>query len=80
MKEKIIRTNGDQIISITDEMKELGVRFVLINEKNAPIARYVFENEKIKNIDSIKFHANDVRINFEQITPSVSYEMYSLGE
>lgn len=80
MKEIIFRNNGNQIISITDEMKEFGAKFVLINEKNAPIAWYVFDKEKFNNIKTIKFHTNDVRINFEQIKPSMSYEMYSLGK
>ena len=50
MKEIIIRNNGNQIITITDEVKELGAKFVLINEKNAPIAWYVFDKEKFNNI------------------------------
>ena len=79
MKEIIIRNNVKQIITITDEVKELGAKFVLINEKNAPIAWYVFDKEKFHNIKLIKFHTNDVRIIFEQIKPSMSYEMYSLG-
>ena len=76
MKEIIIRNNVNQIITITDEVKELGAKFVLINEKNAPIAWYVFDKEKFSNIKLIKFHTNDVRIIFEQIKPSMSYEMY----
>lgn len=72
--------NGNQIINLTDEMKELGVKIVLINEKNAPVAWYEFDKEKLENINSIKFDAKDVRINFEQITPSMSYEMCSIGE
>ena len=80
MKEIIIRNNVNQIITITDEVKELGAKFVLINEKNAPIAWYVFDKEKFNNIKTIKLHTNDVRINFEQIKPSMSYEMYSLGK
>ena len=79
MKEIIIRNNVNQIITITDEVKELGAKFVLINEKNAPIAWYVFDKEKFHNIKLIKFHTNDVRIIFEQIKPSMSYEMYSLS-
>ena len=76
MKEIIIRNNVNQIITITDEVKELGAKFVLINEKNAPIAWYVFDKEKFNNIKLIKFHTNDVRIIFDQIKPSMSYEMY----
>ena len=79
MKEIIIRNNVNQIITITDEVKELGAKFVLINEKNAPIAWYVFDKEKFHNIKLIKFHTNDVRIIFKQIKPTMSYEMYSLG-
>ena len=78
MKEIIIRNNVNQIITITDEVKELGAKFVLINEKNAPIAWYVFDKEKFSNIKLIKFHTNDVRIIFDQIKPSMSYEMYLL--
>ena len=53
MKEIIIRNNVNQIITITDEVKELGAKFVLINEKNAPIAWYVFDKEKFHNIKSL---------------------------
>ena len=53
MKEIIIRNNSNQIITITDEVKELGAKFVLINEKNAPIAWYEFDKEKFNNIKLI---------------------------
>ena len=70
MKEIIIRNNVNQIITITDEVKELGAKFVLINEKNAPIAWYVFDKEKFQE------DMND-RLELEKEIKPISIDNYA---
>ena len=79
MKTIIIKKNDNQIISLSDEERENVVKIVLVNEKHSPIAWYEFDKEILKHITSIKYQTNDIRIKFEGITPSMSYEICPLS-
>ena len=47
----------------------------LVNNKQAPIAWYEFNNHQLENIGIIKYKANSVRIMFEGIKPSMTSEL-----
>lgn len=54
--------------------KSNGLEMVLVDDRYAPIARYTFDTEKLKGVNSISYHSNNVKIRFEDITPSTLYE------
>ncbi len=52
-----------------------GLRVVLIDEKNIPVASYEFDCHQLGNIRIIIYTANNVRIKFEGIMPSMISEL-----
>lgn len=62
-------------VTITELDKKEGVEIILKDEKNTPVAWYGFDSKLLISRSKIEFHANDVRIEFVGITPSMKNEM-----
>ena len=75
MKERIIKcgTNGE--LHITETEKAEGMKVVLLDDKNAPCARYEFERGKLSYHTKITYQSKMSRIVFNEITPSLEYEL-----
>ena len=71
-------TNG--VIVLTFAEKANGLMVVLVDDKNASVARYEFCSDKLKTIDKIIYQANKARIHFEDITPTGISEIDSVSE
>ena len=74
-KEIIIKCNSDDEIQISDNVCAEGINVVLVDEKNAPIARYEFEEEQLQNTRKIQYSSGNARIKFVDIIPSMKYEL-----
>ena len=79
METKIVKIK-DTEIDITELAQKEGVKLVLINDKSTPIAWYEFDSTALINRSKIEFSANDVKINFIEITPSMKCESCSANE
>ena len=80
METRIIHCYTNEIIDLTLQEKSNGLEMILVDDKNATIARYGFDMEKLKGVNSISLYSNDVRIYFSDITPSTLYELSSITE
>lgn len=74
-KEIIIKCNSDDEIQISDNVCAEGINVVLVDEKNAPIARYEFGKAQLQNIRKIRYSSNNTRIKFIDIIPTSLYEL-----
>ena len=81
MREIIISINSicDKI-NISDVERTEGIKVVLVDERNAPIARYEFEKEQLQNIGKIRYSLNNTRIKFIDIIPSMKYELCGIKQ
>lgn len=80
IKERLIECNSSSEILLSNEEKTNGVRFILQDESHTKIAQYDFYANKVLNVKSIKYKANNVKIKFEEITPSAKSELCSAYE
>ena len=64
---------------MTHAEKTNGLEIFLVDDKNVTIARYGFDAEKLKNVNSIAYHSNDVKIHFGGISPTTKSELGSVG-
>lgn len=62
METKIIKCYTKDKVNLTLSEKSNGLEIVLVDDKNVPIARYGFDIEKLKGVNSISFHSNNVKI------------------
>lgn len=77
METRIIHCNKKEKIILTSEEKSNGLVIALVDEGGVPIARYSFDVEKLKYLDSITYLSDNVRVSFGGITPSMLYEFSS---
>ena len=80
METRIIHCNTKDILCLTLPEKSNGIEMILVNDKNVPIARYAFDTEKLKGVNSISYHSNNIRIHFDYIRPTSLSEMDSVVE
>lgn len=80
METRFIQFYSKGEIVLTFAEKENGLVVVLIDDNNTPSAKYGFDKEKLKFINKIAYQANNVRIHFEGITPSLKSEIESVSE
>ena len=75
MKQRTVNcnTSGELMIPPCDIRD--GIKIVLVDDKQAPVAWYEFNSRQLKNIRVIKYKANSVRIMFEGIKPSMISEL-----
>lgn len=66
-------TSGEIMIFPYDIRENL--KIILVDEKQAPVAWYEFDNNQLDNVSIIKYKANSVRIMFEEIKPSMTSEL-----
>ena len=53
---------------------------ILVDVKNIPIARYGFDMEKLKGVNSISYYSNNIRIHFDGIKPTSLSELDTVVE
>ena len=80
METRIIHSNTRDVLYLTLPEKSNGLEMVLVDAKNAPIARYGFGTEKLKGINSISYHSNSIRIHFDDIIPASLSELDTVAE
>jgi len=74
MKEIRIKCNLEGKAAVDEKAKIEGLKIVLVNEKDIPIARYGFEANKIKYKDQVGYSANNYKIDFD-VVPTVIFEV-----
>ena len=80
MKTVVIQcdTKGEIILTLAEKVN--GLVLVLIDDKKVPIAKYEFNINKLEGIDKIVYSANNVRMRFVGITPSMKSELCPINE
>lgn len=66
-------TSGESVISPFDISE--GVQFILVNNKQTPLAWYEFNSSQLEIIKIIKYKANNVKVKFEGLKPSMTCEL-----
>ena len=75
MNQKTVNCNtSGELMILPCDIRE-GIKIVLVDNKQAPVAWYEFNSRQLKNIGVIKYKANSVRIMFEGIKPSMISEL-----
>lgn len=80
METKIIYCNTKDVLYLTLPEKSNGLELVLVDAKNIPIARYGFDMEKLKGVNSISYYSNNIRIHFDGIKPTSLSELDTVVE
>lgn len=80
METSIIHCNTRDVLYLTLPGKSNGLELVLVDAKNIPIARYGFDMEKLKGVNSISYHSNNIRIHFDGIKPTSLSELDTVVE
>lgn len=75
-----IHCNTNDVLNLTLRERENGLEVVLTDEKNVPVARYEFYPEMLKNVNSIVYNSDNVRIHFVGITPTTKSELVSVKD
>ena len=75
MNQRIVYCNTLGEIEISPCDIHDGLKVVLVDDKQAPIAGYEFDSRLLESIGIIKYRANSVRIKFEGIKPSMISEL-----
>lgn len=75
METRIIHCNTKDVLNLTLSEKSNGLEMVLVDDKNVPIARYGFDIKKLKSVNSISYYSNNIRIHFDDITPTFLSEL-----
>ena len=76
-KGRIIECCAKGELFVTEDEKLDGMKVVLVDDKNNPIARYEFEGKKLEDISKIMYCSNKISIDFSDIVPSIKYELRS---
>ena len=79
-KEIIVKSYSTDPILISDTERTEGIKVVLVDDKNAPLARYEFEKSQLLNKRKIRYSSSNVRIKFIDIIPSLIYELQTVCE
>ena len=75
MNQRIVNCNTSGALKILPCDIHEGIKIVLVDDKQAPVAWYEFNSRQLENIGIIKYKANNVRILFEGIKPSMISEL-----
>jgi len=75
MNQRTVNCNTSGELAILPCDIHEGIKIVLLDEKQAPIAWYEFDSRQLENDGIIKFAANSVRIKFEGVKPSMISEL-----
>jgi hypothetical protein len=75
MNQRTVNCNTSGELTILPCDIREGIKIVLVDNKQAPVAWYEFNSRQLKNIGVIKYKANSVRIMFEGIKPSMISEL-----
>lgn len=73
MQETRIVINTSGRIAVDGIAKSNGLNVVLVNEKDIPLAKYIFDCNKIKFKDLVGYIANNYKIDFD-IAPTMIFE------
>lgn len=77
METRIIKCYTKDKVNLNLPEKSSGLEMVLVDDKNVTIASYGFDIEKLRDINSISYFSNNVRIHFDDITPTKISELCS---
>ena len=80
MEKRIIHCNTKDVLNLTLTEISNGLEMVLVDDNNVPIARYGFDIEKLKGVNSISYHSNNIRIHFDNITSTSLSELGGVDE
>ena len=75
MNQRTVNSNTSREIEISPYDIHEGLKVVLVDEKQAPIAWYEFDSRQLENVGIIKYAASSVRIRFEGIKPTMISEL-----
>lgn len=75
MNQITVNCNTSGELTILPCVIRKGIKIVLVDDKQAPVAWYEFNSCQLENIGIIKYKANNVRILFEGIKPSMISEL-----
>lgn len=76
MKTIQIMCNTNDEVIIDDDARICGISTTLVNENHIPVARYIFDGEKVSRLTKLRYRANSVRIYFpSDITPTMISEL-----
>ena len=75
MNQRTVNCNTSGELTILPCDIHEGIKIVLLDEKQAPVAWYEFDSRQLENAGIIKYAANSVRIKFEGIKPSMVSEL-----
>ena len=79
-REIIIQCNSNGEIAISGIEYDEGINVVLVDEKNAPIARYEFKKSQLLNKKKIQYYSGNARIEFVGVVPSMKYELCGIKQ
>lgn len=74
---RLIQCNEENELKLTSDEKEEGLLICLVDGRNASIAKYSFDREKMKNVEILSYKSSKSRIKFDGITPTMIYELNS---
>lgn len=75
MNQRTVNSNTSGEIEISPCYIQEGLKVVLVDEKQAPVAWYEFDSRQLENVGILQYTANSVRIKFEGIKPSMISEL-----
>ena len=75
MNRRIVNCNTSGELTILPCDIQEGIKIVLVDDKQAPVAWYELNSRQLENIGIITYKANNVRILFEGIKPSMISEL-----
>ena len=79
-EEIIIKCDSNGEIPISDIECAEGIKVVLVDEKNAPLARYEFKKAQLLNKRKIQYYSGNARIEFVGVVPSMKYELCGIKQ
>lgn len=74
---RLIQCNEENELKLTSDEKEEWLLICLVDGRNASIAKYIFDSEKLKNAERLSYKSSNTRIKFDGITPTMIYELNS---
>ena len=78
MKTRIVYCNEKGFFNISEIEKTKGIEIALLSERNTPIANYRFDANTLKGQSRITYNANNIRIDFDGINPTMKSELCSV--
>jgi len=76
MKTVYIKCNTNDAMIIDEIARSRGIVFILLDDKDTPIAKYEFSSLKLSFLDKLQYVANNARIKFNtSVKPDTTYEV-----